>query len=204
MHLAPDGRPKGSGIVLFESIGDAQNAMQSLQGVDFQGRSIEIREDRYANAGGMRGGGFRGGSDFRGGSYRGGLQSGRPPFRGGYEGGRGGVYHDGGGFGRGSSGGGRDYYDNQQSHAPVAPPNPFTDGATGNGEPSATIHVRNLPWSTSNDDLVELFSTIGKVEKAEIQYEAGGRSKGSGVVQFDSSDSAQLSISNVSSCTVID
>jgi RNA recognition motif-containing protein len=41
-----------------------------------------------------------------------------------------------------------------------------------------------LPWSTSNEDLVELFTTIGKVERAEIQYEPNGRSRGSGVVEF--------------------
>lgn len=51
-----------------------------------------------------------------------------------------------------------------------------------------------LPWSTSNDDLVELFSTIGKVEQAEIQYEPSGRSRGSGVVRFDSADTAETAI----------
>lgn len=52
-----------------------------------------------------------------------------------------------------------------------------------------------LPWSTSNDDLVELFQTIGKVEQAEIQYEPNGRSRGSGVVRFDSPDNADTAIS---------
>jgi RNA recognition motif-containing protein len=51
-----------------------------------------------------------------------------------------------------------------------------------------------LPWSTSNDDLVELFTTIGKVEQAEIQYEPSGRSRGSGVVRFDSAETAETSI----------
>lgn len=51
-----------------------------------------------------------------------------------------------------------------------------------------------LPWSTSNEDLVELFTTIGKVERAEIQYEANGRSKGTGVVQFDSPENAETAI----------
>ena len=51
-----------------------------------------------------------------------------------------------------------------------------------------------LPWSTSNDDLVELFSTIGKVEQAEIQYEPSGRSRGTGVVRFDSPDTAETAI----------
>ncbi|CRK34079.1 hypothetical protein BN1708_019399, partial [Verticillium longisporum] len=53
---------------------------------------------------------------------------------------------------------------------------------------------RNLPWSTSNEDLVELFTTIGKVEKAEIQYEPSGRSRGTGVVQFDAADTADTAI----------
>jgi RNA recognition motif-containing protein len=51
-----------------------------------------------------------------------------------------------------------------------------------------------LPWSTSNEDLVELFSTIGKVERAEIQYEHNGRSRGTGVVQFDNADGAETAI----------
>ena len=51
-----------------------------------------------------------------------------------------------------------------------------------------------LPWSTSNDDLVELFSTIGKVDQAEIQYEPSGRSRGSGVVRFDTADTAETAI----------
>ena len=51
-----------------------------------------------------------------------------------------------------------------------------------------------LPWSTSNDDLVELFTTIGKVERAEIQYEPNGRSRGTGVVEFDNIDNADTAI----------
>lgn len=51
-----------------------------------------------------------------------------------------------------------------------------------------------LPWSTSNEDLVELFTTIGKVERAEIQYEPNGRSRGTGVVQFDSAENAETAI----------
>lgn len=44
-------------------------------------------------------------------------------------------------------------------------------------------HDKQLPWSTTNEDLVELFETTGQVVLAEILYE-GTRSKGSGVVQF--------------------
>jgi len=74
------------------------------------------------------------------------------------------------------------------------PPNPFTDFATSGGEKNPVIYVRNLPWSTSNEDLVELFTTIGKVERAEIQYEPNGRSRGTGVVEFGSADDAETAI----------
>lgn len=53
--------------------------------------------------------------------------------------------------------------------------------------------MRNLPWSTSNEDLVELFQTTGKVDEAEIVFEHG-RSKGVGVVQFATVEDAETAI----------
>lgn len=182
-----DGRSKGTGVVLFESAADAQNAYKQFQNYDWQGRLLDIKEDRFATSGR---GGYGGASHDRGGygggrgmaGSRGGFQA-----RGGYSGSDGG----GGSYGRDHNGGYEPY------HAPapaVVEPNPFTDDAWPNGEPSATIFVKNLPWSTSNDDLIELFSTIGKVERAEICYESNGRSKGTGVVQFDVHDTASIAI----------
>lgn len=55
-----------------------------------------------------------------------------------------------------------------------------------------------LPWSTSNEDLVELFTTIGKVERAEIQYEPNGRSRGTGVVEFDNQENSATAIAKFS------
>ncbi|OJJ02537.1 hypothetical protein ASPVEDRAFT_133475 [Aspergillus versicolor CBS 583.65] len=184
VHTDASGRPKGSGIVAFESPDDARNAIQQFNGYDWQGRPLEVREDRFAGSGpGMGRGGFGGG--FGG---RGGFGGGRGGFagRGGFGGGgfRGGF---GGGYGGPPTGPGFD-------PGPSVPPNPFTDFATSGGEKSDVIYVRNLPWSTCNDDLVDLFSTIGKVERAEIQYEPNGRSRGTGVVQFDSPDTAETSI----------
>jgi len=57
-----------------------------------------------------------------------------------------------------------------------------------------TNSSHQLPWSTSNEDLVELFTTIGKVERAEIQYEPNGRSRGTGVVEFDTAENAETAI----------
>ncbi|PKS07075.1 hypothetical protein jhhlp_005672 [Lomentospora prolificans] len=189
VHIGPDGRPKGSGIVVFESPDDARNAIAQFNGYDWQGRLLEVREDRYAGSGPM--GGFAGG--------RGGFGGGRGGFGGGY-GGRGGFGGGRGGFGGGypprgnyAGGAGAGFDANA---GPPAQPNPFTDYATSGTERSEIIYVKNLqlPWSTSNEDLVDLFSTIGKVEQAEIQYEPSGRSRGTGVVRFDTAETAETSI----------
>ncbi|KAF2801976.1 RNA-binding domain-containing protein [Mytilinidion resinicola] len=192
VHVAPDGRPKGSGIVAFETADDARTAIQQFNGYDWQGRQLEVREDRFAQAppgGGFGGrGGFGGGFGARGGfgGARGGFGGARGGFGGGFGGGRGGF---GGGFGAPApAAGGFD------AGGASNPPNEFTDYATSGGEESETIYVRNLPWSTSNEDLVELFSTIGKVGRAEIQYEANGRSRGTGVVQFEKLEDAATAI----------
>ncbi|GJC77782.1 putative RNA-binding protein [Colletotrichum liriopes] len=173
VHLGPDGRPKGSGIVVFENPDDARNAIQQFNGYDWQGRLLEVREDRFAGAGGPMGFGGRGG--FGGGGMRGGFGGGYG--RGGFGGGRGGF--GGGGYGRGGFGGG-----------------PGVGGIGGPGAPGGfdAGNAPSLPWSTSNEDLVELFTTIGKVEQAEIQYEPSGRSRGTGVVRFDSAETAETAI----------
>ena len=68
--------------------------------------------------------------------------------------------------------------------------------------PEQETDWKQLPWSTSNEDLVELFTTIGKVERAEIQYELNGRSRGTGVVQFDSTENAETAIGKFSPMTL--
>ena len=136
VHLGPDGRPKGSGIVAFETAEDARSAITQFNGYDWQGRQLEVREDRFA---GPPGGGFGGRGGF-GGGMRGGFSG-----RGGY-GGRGGF---GGGYGgRGGYGGppGGGFNDSAAPAAGGAPPNPFTDYATSGGEPSELIYVRNVSF----------------------------------------------------------
>lgn len=145
VHAGPDGRPKGSGTVLFETPEDARNAIQQFNGYDWQGRLLEVREDRFANnAMGGGGGGFggRGGFGARGGfgggfGGRGGFGGGRGGFGGGYGGGRGGY---GGAPGVAPGGGGYD----AGPAVSAAAPNPFTDFATSGTEKNETIYVRNV------------------------------------------------------------
>ena len=56
-----------------------------------------------------------------------------------------------------------------------------------------------LPWSTANEDLVELFETTGQVELAEILFE-GTRSRGCGVVQFGQVQEAETAIGELCLC----
>lgn len=160
VHLAPDGRPKGSGIVAFDNPDDAQNAIAQFNGYDWQGRILEVREDRYAGAGGAPGG-FGGRGNFGGQGFRGGYGGGgfnRGGFGGGF-GGRGGY---GGGFGgRGGYGGGGFAggppagagYGGGNAPAPAAvAPNPFTDNATSGTEPGPVIFVRNVSHICNPDD----------------------------------------------------
>ncbi|KAA1094431.1 hypothetical protein PGT21_021098 [Puccinia graminis f. sp. tritici] len=178
VYFDADGSPTGNGTVIFETSRDAQNAISMFNGFEYEGRTMEVREDRSAGANS----GFRGG------------------FRGSSRGGRGSVR---GGFG--SSGpGGRDttnlYGDySGQDGSPGSPPGHtgaprgLIGGPPLSIEPNQQIFVKNLPWSTSNDDLVELFQTTGKVQNAEVLFE-GGRSKGVGVVQFETVQEAETAI----------
>ena len=127
---------------MFETVADAQNAIQQLNGTEFGGRHIDVREDRFAGAPPRQA--YSGG--YGGGFGRGGFGGGGYGFRAGYGGGgRGGF---GGGYGRGGYGGGGGYNDGAgfhgNSHAPAAP-NDFTDPASAGGEPSPTIFVSNVP-----------------------------------------------------------
>lgn len=135
----------------------------------------------WGNHGSGGGGGGGGGFGGRGGGF---------PARAGFGGGFGSRGGGGaGGFGGGYAGSPGGFEPNAS-----ASPNAFTDFAAGGGDRGPIIYVRNLPWSTSNEDLVELFTTIGKVERAEIQYEPNGRSRGTGVVEFDSPENAETAI----------
>jgi RNA recognition motif-containing protein len=140
VHVTPDGRMKGSGIVAFDNPDDAQVAIQQFNGYDWNGRVLEVREDRFAGPPGFGGGrgGFMGGRGGFGQQFpgRGGFMGGRGGFGQQQFGGRGGF---GGGFGGAPPGG----FHGGPPAAP-APPNPFTDFATSGGEPGPVIYVRNV------------------------------------------------------------
>ncbi|MBW0501021.1 hypothetical protein O181_040736 [Austropuccinia psidii MF-1] len=182
VYFGADGSPTGNGMVVFETARDAQNAISMFNGFEYEGRTMEVREDRSGSANS----GFRGG--FRG-SSRGGFST---------RGGRGGPR---GGYG---SSNGRDTNNLYGDYSGQDGPGGFRSsrgsfaGPSLNIQPNQQIFVKNLPWSTSNDDLVELFQTTGKVQNAEVLFE-GGRSKGVGVVEFETVDEAETAIAKFQS-----
>jgi hypothetical protein len=56
------------------------------------------------------------------------------------------------------------------------------------------ILVKNLKYDILEDDVRELFGTVGKVSKAEIVYDRSGRSKGIARVWFDRRADAEKAI----------
>ena len=51
------------------------------------------------------------------------------------------------------------------------------------------IYVGNLPWSTTDEDLRELFATYGDVQSSAIVNDREtGRSRGFGFVEMDAAD----------------
>ena len=132
-------------MVAFESPEDARNAIAQFNGYDWQGRALEVREDRFA---GPPGGGFGGGRGGFGGGFgaRGGF-GGRGGFAG--RGGYGGGYPARGGYG-GRAGGGYGAPQAAFDSGAAVAPNPFTDFASSGGEKSEIIYVRNVCPTTSH------------------------------------------------------
>jgi RNA recognition motif-containing protein len=53
------------------------------------------------------------------------------------------------------------------------------------------VFVSNLPWTTSVEELIAAFCTIGEIVDVQLRYTRGGRSLGCGVVEFSNHIYAQ-------------
>jgi cold-inducible RNA-binding protein len=63
---------------------------------------------------------------------------------------------------------------------------------------SGNLHVGNLAFNTTADDLRELFGQHGEVENAQvINDRATGRSRGFGFVEMKTSEAAQAAITSL-------
>ena len=60
---------------------------------------------------------------------------------------------------------------------------------------ATNIYIGNLPWGATQDDLVQLFSPYGTVEKTQIISDREtGRSRGFGFVEMSSEEDANKAI----------
>ena len=54
------------------------------------------------------------------------------------------------------------------------------------------LYVGNLPWSTTDNDLEEMFGTVGTVESAKVISDRDtGQSRGFGFVEMSQSDGSR-------------
>ncbi|KAF9151563.1 hypothetical protein BG015_006507 [Linnemannia schmuckeri] len=194
VFMNSDMRSKGSGIVLFERASDVQRAISMFDRYEWHGRRIEVREDKFGPQAGSR-------SSHRGDDYRpsnGGYSESRDSRDRGYgsttsssryddyrresNSGRSRDYYEGGSHGHSSSRSGR-HDDMSMDSVPSGP-------AAGSGD---RIYIRNLPFTTTNQDLRDLFRICGSIRSADVLMQ-DGRAKGSGVVRFESFESADKAV----------
>lgn len=65
------------------------------------------------------------------------------------------------------------------------------DGGSSSG---LQVVVQGIPWAYTWKELKELFTDVGEVERSDVQYGPGNRSRGYGTVKFANKESAQEAI----------
>ncbi|KAF8061116.1 alyref-a [Scenedesmus sp. PABB004] len=112
-----------------------------------------------------------------------------PPARGGYGGGGygGGYGGGGGGYGGGYGGGpmGGGYGQAPPRMAQPAPAGELFDGSLVASSTSSKLLISNLDLKVTDEDIRELFGTMGTVKEAYIHYDKSGRSMGAATVLFE-------------------
>ncbi|KAG0205745.1 hypothetical protein BGX28_002712 [Mortierella sp. GBA30] len=166
-----DNRSKGSGTVSFDSAHDDKFGPPA--GGSSRNAAPTASSSRYEPSRDHGRGGDSYGYDH--GSSRG--------YR--DEGSRGGRDHHGPDFYDGTRSSGHHGYGNDVNMAAV-PSGP----AAGSGD---QIYIRNLPLTTTSQDLRDLFRTCGAIRMTEM-LDTSGRSKGSGIVRFEMYESADKAV----------
>ena len=170
------GRSKGCGIVEYSTAEEAAQAILTLHDRMLGGRPVCVREDRedrdlrgaLDGSGGGGGGGAAGAGGGAGGGYRG--VSVRSRSRSPPRGGGGGGY----------------------ARAERAPP------VRTEASPS-TLYVGNLAYTSTWQSLKDHAASLGVagVARAEVPANAGGRSRGFGLITFESPSEAEAAVAQL-------
>jgi RNA recognition motif-containing protein len=165
--IQASGKSRGFALLRFADPLNAAAAVTALHGAEFAGRSLEVRFDRPLEERAVDPKMRQATGPKRGQLPK--LPLPNPAVQGRVPG----VVGGGGGGGRG---GGR-------------------SGAATQAEPAPTktLFVNNLNWNSTDDDLFQHFCTAGVTAKsAKVQMsETNGRSKGWGLVQYNSVEEAE-------------
>ncbi|KAF9965614.1 hypothetical protein BGZ70_004469 [Mortierella alpina] len=172
VFMSRDNRSKGSGTVSFDSAHDDKFGPPA--GGSSRGMAPAASSSRYEPSRDHgRGGDSYGHDNGNGRGYR-------------DEGSRGGRDHHASDFydgARSSGHHGHAYGDATMAAVPSGP-------AAGSGD---QIYIRNLPLTTTSQDLRDLFRTCGAIRMTEM-LDTAGRSKGSGIVRFEMYESADKAV----------
>ncbi|KAG0300791.1 hypothetical protein BGZ98_008898 [Dissophora globulifera] len=186
VFMTSDMRSKGSGTVLFDRSGDVSRADKfgppaggatrgSSRHEPSRGSSSR-GEDYGRGSGGGGGGGGYGGDSYSYGS-----------------GGHGDYRHESSSSSRSQ----HDVYDGRSGrHSSNYAAEPGMDVSIPSGPAAGSgdrIYIRNLPFTTTEQDLRDLFKTCGPIRMTEILMD-GGRPKGSGIVRFELFESADKAV----------
>lgn len=211
--MGPDGRSKGFGVVQFASAGVAAQAIASLNGRDLKGRPMMLREDRDAGRGPQPGCGMYVGNlawevtwqDLKDHVRRHGVEA---------------VHAEVimGPDGRSRGFGIVQFATPELTAQAIAAVNDTElkgrqlfvredrDGgvAAGAGAGAGTmeevvttgtsVHVGNLSWEATDEDVEAALSSAGHIVHCSVARMSDGRSKGFGVVEFESAESATYAI----------
>ena len=71
-------------------------------------------------------------------------------------------------------------------------------GVTGGEKQTCRVYVGNLSWEVAWQDLKDHMRDAGNVVHAEVMTEADGRSKGCGIVEFETAEEAKEACDNLS------
>ncbi|GMH71572.1 hypothetical protein TrST_g1376 [Triparma strigata] len=169
--MGGDGRSKGCGIVTFGNEEEAKRCITSMGDSEVMGRQIFVREDRESSAPSAPY--QQQPRQFH--QNRAPYQQSRPNN----------TYQQNNGYQQNNSG-----YNQQQPRS-----GPFTQQRPD--KQSCRVYVGNLAWDVAWQDLKDHMRTSGSVTFAEVMSESDGRSKGCGVVEYSTPDSAKNAIAEL-------
>ncbi|XP_052120886.1 myelin expression factor 2 isoform X2 [Frankliniella occidentalis] len=202
-------KPRGCGIVEFETPEIAARAVEKMHRFDLKGRKLVVKEDsdvirdkhgRPITRGSNRGddGGGSSSSNHRrdDGGGRGGTWDGsnqHPPHSSNL------PSTPSGGMGGGSNSGNNSKYGNTYGLSTS-----FLESLWVNGPLVCKVFVANLDYKVDQAKLREVFKLAGKVVDCEISLDKDGKSRGFGVVEYDHPVEAVQAISLLHNQTLFD